>query len=168
MPDHTPQFETSAETVEFEAIAEPEIPRRRETYELRLPDENDLELRLDFEGVVRIDLGRTAESSPVYLVHGAVCPQLGAEFIVVQPDVVREDPAKGWDRLPNWAGIDLSLGRDSTPWLRLGPDVTREGHLYIYMRDAGLDLVDESKNGTRVTVDVADVLLTPDGRGINQ
>lgn len=154
-------------TIEFEAISEHERAAGRRTYELTTSDEDvpSLVIRADFVGVVELRLGRTSDTSPCYLVRGEVCPQLAADYIVVQPDVMRQDPTKGWVPIGDTYPGDVCLGRRLTPQLRLGPDVSRD-HCYIgWSRTMAstskvpwLMITDGSgRNGTRVTADEADV-----------
>jgi hypothetical protein len=72
-------------------------------------------------------------------VQGSECPQLRADYILVQPDVLAKDPRRGWvpigspapeNRGEGWAGDLVYIGRQDTPQLRLGPDVSRR-HAYI-------------------------------------
>lgn len=128
----------AADTTEFEAVeADPE--QRRIELELLLKggawEAGDfLDIKPDFRHPVELQFGHTPETSPCLLVRGSECPQLRADYILFQPDVVARDPRKGWvpigglhaRRSPVEERMDtIYIGRQKTPQLRLGPDVSR-------------------------------------------
>jgi hypothetical protein len=133
MKDDTSSVEGHAEepeTVEIEALeADPE--RERIEFELMLTPDREggatVRIKPDFKHPVELRFGRTPETSPCFLVHGSECPQLGAEFILVQPDVIAKDPRKGWEPIGGLRVDRIAyIGRgEESPQLRLGPDVSR-------------------------------------------
>lgn len=126
------------DTIAFDAV-EANPDHRRVELELLLKgggwETGDfLDIKPDFQHPVELRFGRTAETSPCLLVRGSECPQLRADYILFQPDVVATDPRKGWipiggihsRRYPVEERMDdISIGRQATPQLRLGPDVSR-------------------------------------------
>jgi hypothetical protein len=129
------------ETIKFAAI-EADPDRERVDFELMLtpPGEHggEVEIKRDFKHPIELRFGRTPETSPCILIHGEECPQLGADYILIQPDVIAKDPQKGWVPL---GGVHARspqtpdtayIGRRESPQLRLGPDVSRHHAEVVY------------------------------------
>ena len=150
-------------TLEFERIEIPESARVR--YELskgvgiRLPE--------DFRGEVEIQVGQTSESSVMLLRRGLDHPELcraegvspGMAYMLVQPDVMREERARGWHAF--WG--PTSIGRLDSPRLRLGSDVSRREHAKVIApADSGwIEIIRLSSNPVQVVVDSSN-RLPPD------
>lgn len=100
---------------------------------LRNGEHEEVDFNPDFRHPIAIDFGRTSETSRCFLVHGRECPQLNADYILIQPDVIAKDPRRGWVpiggqhvlRPEEQAREAVYVGREETPQLRLGPDVSR-------------------------------------------
>ncbi len=138
-----------ADTQEWELPHKPEGHYERIEYEL--VGRQGVPLRRDFKHPVEIRLGRDERTSACYLVKGDRCPQLGAELIVVQPAVVHQDPTRGWAGIGGRFEDTVDLGREVSPQLRLGPDVSRE-HCFIDMGHELINIGNLGRNGTRVVV----------------
>jgi hypothetical protein len=128
------RFTNKPDTVEVEAI---ESDEKRVEYELGLGSgdaDGSLMIEPGFGHPIEFRFGRTRKTSPCLLVHGRECPQLGAEYVLVQPDVIAKDPRKGWMPIGgHWAETQADLvyvGREDTPQFRFGPDVSR-CHAYL-------------------------------------
>lgn len=121
-------------------------------YDLRGEEPLKVPIRPDFRYPIEIRLGNGPITSPCYLVHGAEHPDLHAAYVLVQPDVFRADPRQG--RVAIHDGV--RLGRQRSPKLRLGPEVSRD---HCSISDLGPDLVisDYSRNGTWVKLHPDDV-----------
>ncbi len=126
---------------------EPETPRA-EGFEVRtdipgmpevLPDGrwrftlkncNYLGLNGDLTYPVELQFGAAEQTSPCFIVKADHYPELRAPHIVIQPDVAAKDPSKGWVPLGGDHHDMISLGTETTPSFRLGPDVEDE-HVFI-------------------------------------
>lgn len=167
------------ETVEFEAI-ETDPEHKRVEFELMLGSMQDGEyvevcIDRDFQHPIEIDFGRTPETSTCFLVQGRECPQLKADYILIQPDVIAKDPRKGWvpiggmhARRPKEEALEtVYIGRDETPQLRLGPDVSRTHASVDFRRKPGIELLtlcaDSHKKGfyARVVAHPEDIEKLP-------
>jgi hypothetical protein len=163
------------DTIEFDAV-EVNSDQRRIDLELTLKggtwEAGDfLDIQPDFRHPVEFRFGRTSETSPCLLAHGSECPQLRADYILFQPDVVAQDPRKGWLPIggihtrwpPAEERIDVvHIGRLETPQLRLGPDVSRshaELHLRLQPEHEHLELhaYADLNRYVRVSVDADDL-----------
>lgn len=98
---------------------------------------------------IELRLGREPETPTCLIVSASQVPQLGAEFVIVQPEVVSEDLTRGWIPLGGRHGQELRLGRQDSPALRLGPDVSRN-HCMVTVVELGIEIADDSGNGTVV------------------
>lgn len=110
---------------------------------LRLP------IRYDFTHPIEITLGDGPLTSPCYLVHGREHPDIRARYLLVQPDVFADDPRRGRVAIGAPGRSEVSLGREASPALRLGPEVSRD-HCIIDALGDDLIVEDYSFNGTRV------------------
>jgi hypothetical protein len=107
-----------------------------------------IQLRPDFQHPVEVQLGSdTAERRRLYVIHGRECPQLGADYVLLQPAVVAEDPCRGWvpvgDRYPTMVGI----GTEDTPELELLGDDVDPDHASIGVSESGITIIDGSDRG---------------------
>jgi hypothetical protein len=167
-----------AATVEFEAIeADPDSERIE--FELMLaPDKGEgpvsVEIKPDFKHRIELRFGRTSETSPCLLVPGSECPQLGAEYVLIQPDVIAKDPRKGWVPLGGIHAVTPTaldtayVGREESPQLRLGPDVSRH-HAEVAFGPNPYNMLevrtfqDEGPHYVRVSVHPDDLVELPPG-----
>lgn len=149
-----PETDISGDTIEFAAI-EPEA--KRVCYELH----SRLGVRVSqtLKSPIEIRVGQTTESSPLFLHNGQDFPELcaadGADpfhaWVLVQPDVMDEDPKRGWLVITEWTGI----GRSETPQFRLGRDVSRKYHIMLgpeEIESCSFEILGSSKNPTRVLI----------------
>lgn len=147
------------DTVAFDAL-EGVLPAETKPpclcYEVR---ENDggLFIRPDFVGPIEIRVGQPPDTSPCYLVHGSECPQLNADYILVQPDVLAVDSRRGWVPFGGIHCFAAYLGRTDSPELKLGADVSRE-HCDLGINRGVLTIGDSSRNGTWVIARPDDLL----------
>lgn len=162
-PEPHPDTDTRGDTIEFAAI-EQEQPERV-CYELT--DGVGVRLAFNFQSPVEIRAGLTTESSPLFLHRGedweSLCGAVGTEsfspYVLIQPDVMAENPKRGWLVIDKFQPI----GREITPQFRLGRDVRREEHFYLgpseYPVSLTFEIIGASKNPTRVLVDRNDAPL---------
>jgi hypothetical protein len=163
-----------AETIEFDAI-EGEPDSERIEFELMLTPTDEggasVEIKPDFKHPIELRFGRTAETSPCFLVHGSECPQLGAEYVLIQPDVIAKDPRKGWEPIGG-TPVDrfgtAYIGRgEETPQLRLGPDVSRHHAQIEHVPHRNVIEVgtfqDEDRRYVRVIAHPDDLIELPPG-----
>lgn len=154
--DHEPhpQTDVGGDTIEFAAI-ELDQPERI-CYEVS--DGTAVRITDAFNVPVEIRLGQTTETSPLFLHPGDDFPELceaaGAETataqVLVQPDVMAENPAMGWMVITEWTRV----GRSDTPQFRLGRDISRHEHITLGPNGSGwVEIVGVSKNPTTVIVD---------------
>jgi hypothetical protein len=101
-----------------------------------------------------LKLGRGDDSSPCLLLPGREMPELGATYVVLQPDVYHDDPTRGWVGVGGNFRDTVELGRASSQQLRLGSDVSR-GHCTVTVTQLGVRVQDHSLNGTQVLLPVA-------------
>lgn len=116
---------------------------------LRPGDEKDVEL--PFSGNLVLRLG-SPDALPCYLARATCLPQLGAEYVLLQPEVVARDPRQGWLPLGGLHSVSLCLGRGESPGLDLPVTASRE-HLYLTLGEHELTLTDTSQNGTWFAVE---------------
>lgn len=107
-------------------------------------------VRPDFVGSVEIQLSDSEESPTVHLVHGRVAPQLRAEYILIQPDVIEKDPRRGWLPLGGVHYREVDVGRESSPQFDFDDDV------------AGAHCTIKGLGSNRLSIDD----ISADGRGI--
>lgn len=144
----------AVETTEFAAVEQG--PERFLTVELgpgRAISALTIDGRSELVDQVELRFGRSPETPPCRLIRGLGIPQLDAEWILVQPDVVRRDPARGWLPLGGRFLGSAVVGRAYTPMFEFGADVSRE-QLRIGASEHGqLELSDHtSRNGTTMVV----------------
>ncbi len=134
-----------------------ELRAKAQIYELRYAAENgwhisegpkQIEIRPDFKYPVEVQLGTDfSERCRLFLIHGHECPQLGADYILLQPEVVAEDPRRGWLPLGGVHGGSRGLGTEDTPELELDSNVDPD-HAHIgLMLDEGVAISDGSDRG---------------------
>lgn len=149
--------QTYSETAEWIARCESDnVP-----VEYELIGRQGLPVRLDFKHPVELKLGRDSQTSSCFLIDASVCPQLRAEYIIAQPDVVRRDPARGWIPIGGYYEKIVDLGREASPQLRLGPDVSRE-HCYVSISRTLIDISTYGRNGTRILMWPSDLAADVD------
>jgi hypothetical protein len=102
---------------------------------------------LHVPGPVTLLLGRQPETPPCLLLPGDCCPPLGASYVLMQPEVIRQDIRRGWLPLGGRHAKAVELGRETSPGLNLGPDVSRE-HCRLAVNALELAIEDYSANGT--------------------
>jgi hypothetical protein len=166
-PEPHPETNQTGETIEFAPI---QLEQERVCHELG--EDEALALPQGFRTPVEIRIGQTTETSPLFLEAGEDFPELCAAAgvdadsmrharILVQPDVMAENPRTGWAVIG--PASDFNVGRADTPQFRLGGDIARRGHLWLCMRgpegkglseeQAGeLLIVSGSKNPTKVLI----------------
>lgn len=142
---------------------------RTQTYELKYASEDGwhisdepkrIEIRSDFKLPVEVQLGaNSSERRRLFLIHGRECPQLGADYVLLQPEVVVGDPRRGWLPLGGLHAGSRGLGTEGTPELELGGDVDPD-HAHIgLILDEGVAISDGSdRSGTLVWAHSGDVL----------
>ncbi len=147
-----PDTNVHGETAEFAAI-EQEQPER-----VCLEVGSGLAVRFEYGPMapVEIRLGQTAETSPLFLHDGHSYRELceadgvdpGSAYILVQPDVMEENPDLGWLVLDSWQMV----GREDTPQFRLGRDISRRGHIALgpVRGEQSFEIVGVSPNPTKV------------------
>jgi hypothetical protein len=119
-----------------------------------------IEIRPDFKYPVEVQLGTdSSERRRLFLIHGRECPQLGADYVLLQPEVVVEDPSRGWLPLGGVHSGGRGLGTEDTPELELGSDIDPD-HAHIgLMLSEGVAISDGSdRGGTFVWAHSDDVL----------
>lgn len=130
-PEPHPDTDQTGETIEFEPIPPPDY------IWVEVRKESEVVLEGMHEYPVEIRAGQTTETSPLFLDWGGkyreLCEAQGVEaagtYVLVQPDVMAEDPQRGWLIVP--PGEKVSIGRAETPQFRLGNEVARAGHMEI-------------------------------------
>lgn len=145
----------SSDTQEFEVVKRVEGVGTRTEFELignyRLP------IKADFQHPVELRLGRGARTPACYLIRNPSPFEDEGPFAVVQPDVVRRSPGRGWATVGGRFGVEtlLRIGRDASPQFELGPDVSRQHCLITVERlreDSLLEIETYGRNGVRVLV----------------
>lgn len=119
-----------------------------------------IEIRPDFKYPIEIQLGTdSSERRRLFLIHGRECPQLGADYILLQPEVVAEDPRRGWLPVGGVHDGSRGLGGEDTPELELGADVDPD-HAHIGVDpDEAIGISDGSdRRGTFVWAHPDDVI----------
>lgn len=155
--------EPSSDTQEFQAVQLVEGVDARTEFEIvgnyRLP------IKADFQHPVELRLGRDGQTPTCYLIRNPTPFEDEGLFAVVQPDVVRRSPGRGWATVGGPAvsgGIEklLRIGREVSPQFELGPDVSRHHCLITVERvdeDDLLEVETYGRNGIRVVVHPDDV-----------
>lgn len=111
-----------------------------------------------FHHAPEIRLGRSGrEERRLLLVHGDECPQLDADYILIQPEAVSADPRRGWLPLGGLYPSARSLGAEDTPELELGEDVDPD-HAYVSVTSEGIYITDGSTSKTEVRAHPDDVV----------
>jgi hypothetical protein len=87
---------------------------------------NPCVLSRDPNHCVEILLGKDNDTPTCWLIGGARCKQLGADYILVQPSVMENDPTRGWLPLGGRHPSDIFIGHDQTPELDLGASIEGE------------------------------------------
>lgn len=132
-----------------------ELRAAAQRYELRYSEDGQrisdgpkqIEIRPDFEHPIEVLLGtEPTERRRLFLVHGRECPQRGADYILMQPEVVAEDPRRGWLPLGGVHRFSRGLGTEDTPELELGSDVDPD-HAFIGAGEEGIAISDGSDRG---------------------
>lgn len=134
-PEPHPNTDQTGETIEFEPIPPPEY------IWVEVRKESEVVLEGIHEFPVEIRAGQTTETSPLLLDWGGkyreLCEAQGIEatgaYVLLQPDVMAEDPQRGWLIVPR--GGTVSIGRAETPQFRLGNEVARTGHMEVENKD---------------------------------
>lgn len=112
----------------------------------------------DFRHPVELRLGDPTTAHRCVLVHGREWPQLGADYIVLQPEVVSKDPSRGWLPVGGLFPKTVVLGREASPAMEFGADVSRE-HCSIWAdRGVRIEIGDDSHNGTAIRMHPDDVV----------
>jgi hypothetical protein len=155
MSEGQPSFETQ----EFEAVRPVEGVHERREFELvgnyRLP------IKVDFKHPIELRLGRDEQTPTCYLIRNPSPFEDEGPFAVVQPDVVRRSPGRGWATVggPESRGFGieklLRIGREVSPQFDLGADVSRHHCLITVERakeDGLLEVETYGRNGVRVVV----------------
>jgi len=83
--------EVSGEVYRPEQLSAVEQERERRSYELR--GDGGIHIPV-VKTPIELRLGHA--SSPCFIVPGRWCPQIGAEYIVMQPDVLAQSFSAGW------------------------------------------------------------------------
>lgn len=130
-PQPHPETDQTGETIEFEPIPPPEYVW------LEATNEAEIELEGLCEYPVELRIGQTGETRPFLLDQGSayreLCDAAGVDptltYVLVQPDVMKKDPRRGWAVIPY--GETISIGRAETPQFQLGGDIAREEHMQI-------------------------------------
>jgi|GEM_PF-2392135 len=153
----------SGDTQEFEAVRLEEGVDARTEFELtgnyRLP------IKTDFKHPIELRLGRDEQTPTCYLIRNPSPFEDEGPFAVVQPDVVRRSPGRGWATVggPDGRGLTeklLRIGREASPQFDLGPDVSRHHCLVTVERAKEDDLLEVEtygRNGVRIVVHPDDV-----------
>ena len=154
MSKSNPVGEGHGDTHEFEALRSPEGVDQRTEFEL--VGNYRLNLRHDFREPIELRLGRDERTPTIYIVrrHSRLMIADHWDYGVVQPDVIRAYPGRGWVK-ENSDAIVANLGRGISPQFELGPDVSRH-HCLIgcSVADQGtfIEIENWGRNGTRVLV----------------
>lgn len=147
-----PDTDVRSETIEFAAI-EQEQPER-----VCLEVSAGLAVRFEYGPAVPVEirLGQTAETSPFFLHEGGSYRELceadgvdpGSAYVLVQPEVMEENPELGWVVFRSWQMV----GREDTPQFRLGRDISRRGHIALgpVRGEHSFEIVGVSPNPTKV------------------
>jgi hypothetical protein len=164
MSDDRSQCEvSSADTQEFEAIRSVEGTHKRTEFELvgnyRLP------IKVDFQHPIELRFGRDDQTPTCYLIRNPTPFEHEGPFVLVQPDVVRRSPGRGWATLggPTPDGLTkdlLRVGRAVSPQFDLGPDVSRHHCLITIECAKDYDLLEVEtygRNGVRVLLHPGDL-----------
>lgn len=145
------------ETEDFAAVRPPEELRERKEFELI--GHYRLTVREDFRRPIELRLGRDERSPICYLV-----PYTRWSFAVIQPETHQADASRGLATTEGHSAY-IALGREASPELALGPDVSRR-HCLVAEHDSDehgrtLEIENYGRNGTRILVDPRDVLIDP-------
>jgi hypothetical protein len=120
-----------------------------------------LPIKVDFKHPVEIRFGRDEQTPSCYLVRNPTRGEHESPFVIMQPEVIRQSPDRGWAKVGDGEReMLLEIGRDLSPQFDLGPDVSRRHCLISIERveDSGLVEVEtHGRNGTRVIVHPDDI-----------
>lgn len=139
------------DTQEFEALRSPEGVEERREFEL--VGNYRLSVRDEFREPIELRLGRDERTPTFYLVRRPSTLHLPHrwDYAVVQPEVVRAYPGRGW--VESSEVVVAHLGRGLSPEFELGPDVSRH-HCLIARHDTDdrtvLEIENWGRNGLRV------------------
>lgn len=107
-----------------------------------------------FQFPIELCLSPAGSTKPIYLEHGERCRQLGAALVLIQPEVVRLDPSRGWaavgGRYESW----VDVGREVSPQFELGADVSRD-HATVSLNEDCIDIATYGRHGLAIE-------MTPD------
>lgn len=116
---------------------------------IRPGDDKVVPLPLGGDLVLRLG---SPDAQPCYLKRADCLPQLGAEYVLFQPEVVKRDPRQGWLPIGGIHSVTICLGRGESPSLELPMTASRE-HLHLLLGEADLTLTDTSRNGTWLSLE---------------
>lgn len=109
-------------------------------------DQRDLPLNGRQALALRLGSDRGRE---IYLLDAAESlPYLGARYLAIQPEVVLDDPRRGWRPFGGeHPSHGVAFGRSESPDFDLVRWASRE-HLYVWGAGSAITLVDASRHGT--------------------
>lgn len=159
MSEGKPRGERHGDTQEFELIRPPEGMVERTEFELtghqRVP------VKVDFREPIELRLGRDEQTPTCYLIRNPSHLGREGDFAIVQPEVVRKYPGRGWVE-PNLVDL-IKLGREASPRFEFGPDVSRM-HCLVAKTTAregvaeAIEIENYGRNGLRVLVHPDDLV----------
>jgi hypothetical protein len=154
--------EQSADTQEFDAVRLIEGVDERTEFEL--VGNRRIQVKLEFEHPIELRVGRDEQTPICYLVRNPWHLGRGG-YAVVQPEVVRSHPGRGWIEFGGVGKRQLGkVGRLVSPELELGPDVSRRHCLIATTKldECGeiVEIENYGRNGLRVLVHPDDLTGT--------
>lgn len=153
MSGRKPPHEHHSDTQELQVVRPLEEGVHERT-EFELVGNHRLPIKVDFQHSIELRLGRGEQTPPCYLIRYPSHLEHEATFAVVQPDIVRRSPGRGWGTVGGRRGDNLlRLGRTVSPQFEFGPDVSRHHCLVTTERaeiDGLLEIETYGRNGVRV------------------
>ena len=104
----------------------PEAEGKPSDEEIHLRYNQAISIERDFPGAIEVHFQDSATTPPLFLTNAKEFPQLGAEYLLSQPDVMRADPRRGWAPIGGRHESTVVVGYYETPQFKLGPEVEGE------------------------------------------
>jgi hypothetical protein len=144
--------EGNGDTQEFKVLRGPEGVNERTEFEL--VGDYRLSVRAEFQHPIELRLGRDDETPTFFLVRQPARDSWRRwDYAVVQPEVVRAHPGRGW--VEGSVDVIAYLGRGLSPQFELGQSVSRH-HCMVAEHDTEderfVEIENWGRNGMRVLV----------------
>ena len=149
--------EQPGDTQGFEALSSTEGVEERKEFELL--GNYQAQVKEEFQHPIELRLGRDERTPTLYVVRHPSHRVSAPTYAVIQPEVVRAYPGRGWVEFKRWDEAVVQLGRGVSPQFELGPDVSRR-HCLLAANGISeidglsnvLEIENYGRNGLRILV----------------